>query len=75
MNCLTRKNTAASRHNPGVILGGKRWLIRAVLRNVGIVWPDTLRGPYKKILLQDTGNVWKNPGPKQEVHVIAEGYG
>ena len=34
---------------------------------VGIAWSDTLLGPYKKVLQQDTNNVWKNPSPEQEV--------
>ena len=34
---------------------------------VGIAWADTLLGPYKKILQQDTGNVPCNPAAQAEV--------
>ena len=34
---------------------------------VGIAWSDTLLGPYKKVLQQDTSNVWLNPTPEDEV--------
>jgi hypothetical protein len=34
---------------------------------VGIAWSDALLGPYKKVLQQDTNNVWNNPSPEPEV--------
>ena len=34
---------------------------------VGIAWSDSLLGPYKKVLQQDTNNVWNNPRPEPEV--------
>jgi hypothetical protein len=34
---------------------------------VGIAWSDSLLGPYKKVLQQDTNNVWQNPTAESEV--------
>lgn len=34
---------------------------------VGIAWSDSLLGPYKKVLQQDTNNVWQNPTAEPEV--------
>ena len=34
---------------------------------VGIAWSDTLTGTYKKILQQDSSNIWQNPTPEPEV--------
>jgi len=34
---------------------------------VGIAWSDSLLGPYKKVLQQDTSNVWLNPTAEPEV--------
>jgi hypothetical protein len=34
---------------------------------VGIAWSDSLRGTYKKVLMQDASNIWQNQAAEPEV--------